>query len=326
MDPMIDPSALVHRLDIASDRATVISVDRDLLRSCAFHDGRETFWNKPAECRPISRLLEVKSRGAMATRYIINSGFCGSTLLSRMLDQPGRSLVLREPQALTDVAAYYGSLQQAGTDDVRFLPILALVHRDLFRPRWDEQEIVIVKSTCWANNLLQLLAADPEARLLFLTIDRYSFVRSVFRGGSARLAFAARLAVHLSSGSSQWARRVAAALAAPGDRLDVIARLTAIAHRIQSEQFLALNDARSSPANSQLTLAELEDDPVGAAERAAAFFGMAPGSAIARTWSGNHAKAACSPYSAQAHAAADRATDRRYGRTINRALDWEDSS
>lgn len=87
----------------------------------------------------------------------LHTGFCGSTLLATVLDQPARALVLSEPHLLAALAE-----QAKGFPSVQTVlwQALGLLHRPL-----TAGEQVVRKPTNWFNNLVPLLAAAPTTVL-----------------------------------------------------------------------------------------------------------------------------------------------------------------
>lgn len=323
MDGIVDPAFFLHRIDFAADRATFVRADRDALRAASFIDGRTPFWEGPLVELPLSEILRIGLPDALPDRFLFHVGFCGSTLLARLLDRPGRALLLREPQALTDIAAYQSMLDRSGLRDERVRPALRLACR-LLQRRWEPHEAVVLKPSNWINNLLPLLCIDPPAiRPCFLSIDRRVFLRAVFRGGADRLAFTARAATHFSNAGEAGAQWVAAALSQPVGQLDKLALLAALAHRFQYDLFGAAAKGSGWTAAHHLTFAGIRADPGAAAQRAAALLGLdlpaiPAGSGALRY----HAKQPDSAFSWDAQDEADAAIEAEHGARIDRACRW----
>jgi hypothetical protein len=254
--------------------------------------------------------------------------FCGSTLLSRLLDVEGHALVLREPNCLADLANQRAALDRAERSDPALVPTLHAI-RALLRRRWREDEAIVVKSSNWVNNLAPLLCEDAQSlRPLFLTMDREAFVRAVFRGGSDRIAFTARAAVHLTSEGQTNAALVAMALARDTDQLGKLAGLAAVAHEVQMRLFREAAAKGGWDAAHWLTLDELVADPRQAARKAASVLSIAlPNDALEANcarWLGRHAKQPDLAYSAEAQGAFDRDAEAEHGACIHDVLRWAD--
>jgi hypothetical protein len=269
MDFDVDPALFLHRIDLVDDRVRFVRTDPAALRRQAFLDGRTDFWTGATIDTPLEPLLRDGLNPEPVQRFIFHIGFCGSTALSRMLDRPGRALVLREPQALTDLAAYRSALDREEIEDRRFAPAISTTRALLMR-RFQEQEVVVAKPSNWINNLLPWLTATPSMiRPLFMTMRREAFMLAVFRGGSERLSFVARAALHFSHARRDHSECLAAALAWPGDELDRLTLLAALAYHFQLTLF---SDAIIRGGWGQPHLVryeEIREDPLQAVRNAA---------------------------------------------------------
>ena len=317
-----------HQISLADDRLTFIPTDRTKLRGASFIDGRSDFSTGAASDTCLSTLLASPVQAPQPDRFIFHIAFCGSTLLSRLLDVPGRALVLREPNCLVDLANQRAALDGEERSDPRFTPALLAI-RALLRRRWQAGEAIIVKPSNWINNLAVSLCEDAQAlRPLFLTMDRAAFVRAIFRGGSDRLAFAARAAVHLTSEGRENAERVAAALARETDQLGKLAGLAAVAHEVQMRIFREAARKGGWGAAHWLTLDDLVADPRAAARRAATALaiGLPTESLEANCarWLARHAKQPERAYSTEQEGDGNRLAMAEHGERITAALDWAD--
>ena len=102
-----DPTNFLHAIDVEGDRAYFVRTNAELLRTASFVDGRVPMATSEPFELPLSELVaSAPELGTATDRFVFNCSFCGSTLLGRLLDVPGRSLVLKEPRCLTDIAAW----------------------------------------------------------------------------------------------------------------------------------------------------------------------------------------------------------------------------
>ena len=272
--PDADVALFPHRLDVARKRVTFVRVERAVLRELSFLDGREKFWGgEPIEFQWEDVQAEFPV-GDTSSRYVFHVGFCGSSLLSRLLDVVGASLVLREPRILTDLAAHKAALDRSATSDPRVDEALGHA-RILLDRRWEPFEAVVVKPSNWINNLVPRLCKDTNTmRPLFLTMDRRAYLRAVWRGGSARVAFAARAAVHFSDAREEWSQVVATVLHETADTSDTLAVLAALSQRFQEELFHTACERGDWPTDRWMTLEEIRGKPEHALSRAAAILGL----------------------------------------------------
>ncbi len=329
-DIIENPRYVPHRVSLAGNSITFIPADPEALRSASFIDGRSDFSSGVSIDVDLRDILNHPIAAPGPDRLIFHVGFCGSTLLSRLLDQPGQSLVLREPNCLADLANHVASADRESRDKGDLAAIMPALWA-LLRRRWDRDEPVVVKPSNWINNIApDLCAAGRAVRPLFLTMPRAAFVRAVFRGGPERLAFAARAAVHLSTRGSENAELVAAALGRSTDQPGKLAALAVVAHEIQMR---LLREAAAQGGWSDahwLTLDELASDPRVAARKAADALAITlpePGlDAACERWLSRHAKQPDTRYSAEAEADADRRATADHGADIDAALRWAEDA
>jgi hypothetical protein len=274
----------------------------------------------------MEHVLAQNAGDEVPIRFIFHVSFCGSTLLSRLLDHPGRSLVLREPQSLSDLAARRAMLDQAGGYDARVDRMTATLPALLAR-RWDPDEPVVIKPSNWINNLAPALCGGSPAVLpLFLSMQPRAFLLAVFRGGYDRIAFTARATVHFSQAGHVNAGRVAAALNQTDDQTAQLARLVALAHHIQSELYTAARLAGAWGEERCMDFADLMARPIEAAARAAKLLELELPTAVieanAAQWLGRNAKQPEAGYGAEARQSEDQDVEERFGKTIDDALTW----
>lgn len=308
-----DPARLLlHRIDAAAGTQTLLPTSAALLRSASFIDGRSRIAAGPEDRRPLADALDGPPPPPGTDRLLVHIGFCGSTLLARLLDTPGAALALREPNILADLANWRARLDDRGADDPRFAPLLDYALAALR----GVDEPTLVKPSNWANNLLPRLAGRDGLRLAAIVDDRASFMTAIFRGGRDRIAFAARALVHLATAVPGFGAHVAAA-AADGAPLEKAARFAALLHALQMGLI-----ARAGPALTS-TRAELLADPVAtvAAMRAALDLPAAPPA----TLPAGHAKDPAQPWSADAEAATDAAVAAQFGAAIAAGAGWADA-
>jgi len=252
----------LHRFDSLNGDAVIAATDAARLRAASFLDGRETFFDSER----LVRFDPTNLRVGEPARFIFHVGFCGSTLLARLLDQPGSIMALREPQSLTDLASQRRAIRSAQSI-AGFAPIMghALAYLE------QGEEAVVIKPSNWINGALPDCAAcGAIARAVFLTCDRREFLIATFRGGRDRLAFCARLASELADEFVQGEAILARQVALDQDPLDRMARICVLLHAMQEALFAQTLVSAAIPGATTLTLAELTADPAGTVARAQA--------------------------------------------------------
>lgn len=328
---LAEPSYFLHGLDSASDRALFIPTTSELLREAAFIDGRTAIaTGAPIEAR-LSELIGAEARRASGPdRYIFHMGFCGSTLLARLLDWPGASLALKEPNCLVDLANEKTASARSGKADDDFGRRLAFA-RAMLRRRWRDDEAIVVKPSSWINNLLDEFCAVPGELLpVFVTIDRNLFVRAVFRGGTDRIAHVAQLAWHLAPFVPGGDQLVGAAIDTAGDSLAKAANLAVLAHHLEMSLVERALDAGGWGRDRVIDFDDIARAPLEAAGRANALLKLGLSSddleRSLETHGRIHSKAPTFAFHADQRAREDATVEANYGSVMRAAIEWADTN
>jgi hypothetical protein len=178
----IDPDSFFARPDVfplefVKDRLDLVPMTRETYYRSIFTDrGRIV----PAAGRGwqagIDSILdEFERRGAPQAplHFVFHVAHCGSTLLSRAMDIPGRSLVIREPFVLRQIGA--DKARSGAPPGPLWRRCLALSVALLGR-RFSPDETVIVKANVPVNFLideLMTLHAGSSGILLYASLERY---------------------------------------------------------------------------------------------------------------------------------------------------------
>ena len=174
------PRAWLYAWDFAEDRARFLRVDREVLARSSFLDQRiETDTGNYDEV-PIGELLSQTVRGTASAPpgYIFHTAFCCSTLFARSLDFPGRSLALREPATLLQLA----DLKRGLAATARSVSVLLPLTLDLLARPFAPGERAIIKPTNVVNNLAaDILALRSAAHALVLYDELEPFLLAVLK-------------------------------------------------------------------------------------------------------------------------------------------------
>ena len=174
-----DPQWLPHTYDASGTELTSVFVRRDQLNDVTFLSDDHYQGNFPKIAHSTDDIAVHASDAQQAPiHFIFHTSFCGSTLLAKALDIPGRTVGLREPDVLINLAN-----RIARSDDDANRQRLRLVLRLLARP-FGPGETVIVKPSNFANRLiLPSLEALPDARAVLLHSDLPTLLRSLVKKG-----------------------------------------------------------------------------------------------------------------------------------------------
>lgn len=282
------------------------------LRRASFLDGRMPV-GEPAEVCPIAHLIAAAptSQISVPLPTIFHVSFCGSTLLSRLLDVPGDTQVYREP-----------AIQIALADRlVAGMPVdtpLNLATQLLGRPVADARPIV--KPSNWANVLLPAFTSARNVRPLFITMRPRAFLTAVFRGGRDRMAFTMRAANHFAKALPDGHAMMAEAMGADRVPLAQAARLTLVALELQLRLFASAQTQFGTDAI--LDEQDIRRDPQAATAFAADALGLAHFVSGIAGESGAHAKDPAQRFSSAAEAQANDLIIAEHGPIFDAALRW----
>lgn len=321
-----DPANFLHAIDVEADLAVFFPTSRERLREAAFVDGRSNIATGAPEPARLSELLRAARPEPTPGRFIFHMSFCGSTLLSRLIDVPGHSLVLKEPNCLVDLATWKTLNIRTGQPYRRLASALDLARAALRRP-WALGEEVTTKPSSWVNNLLDDLTLDPGQILpLFITMGRAAFVRAVFRGGTDRLAFTAQLASHLAAIFPEGDRLLQDAVEGADEALGRAANLALVAHELQLCLFERALRRGGWDGQSVIDFDEISTAPYEAARKASRGLRLGLESSdleknVAEHAS-RHSKMPRIGYSADQRRSDDKAVIAHHQKTIEASLAW----
>ena len=264
-------SRFLHRMDSVKGDQQIVATTPAALRRASFLDGREVFWNS-ARVEQID-LADCGSRTARLA--VFHVGFCGSTLLARMLDDVGGTLMLKEPQCLADLAGQRRLIAQgAGIAPMEVLADYAL--RRLGDTGGPDTSVVL-KPTNWVNSILSALCGRGRVeQAVFLTMARRAYLAAVFRGGRDRIEFCTRLAAEIAAVIPGGDAFLSQAVGHDADPLNQAARIIALLHAMQERMFADVRAENGWAPDTQLDFAELIRDPAATVRRAQNILGLPP--------------------------------------------------
>lgn len=229
-----------HLFAFEGDQAILVTMDREAYRRSIFLD-RRIQPAGPAIQLPVDALtatLDASAPATPATGWIFHIAHCGSTLLARALDLPARSLVLREPLALRQLAIDPALSSRARQARLRLAAAL-------FGRRYRPDAPAIVKANVPVNFIAsEIMALAPAAPAILLYFPLRAYLLAILR----------------SEGHRTWIRNVTTQLepaltAAVGDMggLDIAERAAALwlaQLRLYARMIAAFPNARSLDAET----------------------------------------------------------------------------
>ncbi len=318
-------SVNAHRLELVFIRSS----EREL-RGAAFLDGRSPIGAGSAP-RTIAIDEALDARAAAAPppdRLLIHTSFCGSTLLSRLLDGTGEGFGYREPQPLVELATLQARRHTLAQSGDRWPALLRLVlgqYRKAF-----PGSAAFVKPSNWANTLLpELLAASPAFTWVTLEGALEDYLLAVLRGGRPRIRYCLNLLNHLAATGNADTDLLAQVERDALSPMQQVLRLLVVAFDGQKHALDATATDRATAASARFTATELRRDAAAVTARAAEALRMdlAPASveaALARR-TGRDAKNDAQPFSAEEESAANARLRVDFGSEIELALSWRES-
>jgi hypothetical protein len=260
-----DPEWVPHTYDLDGTSLTFVHVPAERREALMFLSDEHFAGKFDKVALPVDA---VAAEAAEAERgpvhFLFHTSFCCSTLLARALEVPGKSVALREPDVLINLAN-----RVIRSDDPGNRQRLELVLRLLERPL-APGAATVVKPTNFANRLLELvLASRPDSRAILLYSDVETFIRSLLKRGMFGRIFGRQLFTQLRAWSPvQFGY-------SPDELLQQTdAQVAALAWLMQIQHFDAVARAFGPGRVMVLDSASLLGDPAAALGKAQNLFGL----------------------------------------------------
>lgn len=181
------PDAYPQKLDLARDAVLLVRMDAAAYRKASFLDDRVLRPDTQGAWLPtevIHRAVGRARDGCPVLHYIFHTGHVGSTLVSRLLDEAGSVLSLREPLPLRTLADAHDvlALPESLLSQAQFDRDLALF-TTLWRRGYETTRAVVLKATSSAGRLaVPLLAASPASRGIYLNLRAEPYLATLLAG------------------------------------------------------------------------------------------------------------------------------------------------
>lgn len=175
-----DPALYPMAFDLARDAILFLRMDETDYRASSFLDERAVNHGSE-EWMPYAEVARAMAEppASKPLHFIFHMGHVGSTLLSRLLDETGSVLSLREPLPLRALAeAIDGGMPDA---DHRLETMLRLWERG-----FTDTKTVVLKATSTTERLApKLLAMRPKARAVLLNVSAECFLATVLAASNS---------------------------------------------------------------------------------------------------------------------------------------------
>jgi len=191
-----DPQQVPWRFNPQTGDYEFLRLTRDKIAEASFLDHRAPGADGS---KTYVSFEELKAAASAASKpqtpaYIFHIAFCSSTLISRCLDAPGKALALKEPLSLVSIAHAKGFGNMAG--GATYPELFRLTNDLLARPH-EGTERAVIKPSNGANDLLaDVLALEPNAKVLLLFTNIRRFLLSIVKRGQVGRFFARALLRH----------------------------------------------------------------------------------------------------------------------------------
>lgn len=267
------PDAYPQNLDLVRNAVLVIRLDAAAYRAASFLDDRILGPGTRGGWLP-GGAVTAAARAVAAPRplhFIFHSGHVGSTLLSRLLDETGLVLGLREPLPLRALADAHDVLPMPESllGPGQFAALLDTMLR-LWSRGYDATRAVVVKATSTAGRIaIPLLEASASSRAAYLNLPAEPYLAALLGGANSL--------VDLRGHAPGRMRRLCVRLSAPPAPLHAmspgeLAALGWLAETLSQREALARFPDRVLALDFEALLADIR----GVLDRVLAHFGLDP--------------------------------------------------
>ena len=180
------PDAYPQKLDLNAGRVLIVRLDAATYRAASFLDDRILGPAVRGAWLSLGDVIEASRRIAERRRvhFILHTGHVGSTLVSRLLDETGLVLSLREPlplRTLADVHDVLGRVDSLWSEPQFDLVVGAFMR--LWSRGYHDTQCVVVKATSSAGRVhAALLAASEDSRAIYMNLRAEPYLATLLAG------------------------------------------------------------------------------------------------------------------------------------------------
>ena len=187
---LASPDVYPQKLDLIRGGLLLIHFGEDAYRSSSFLDDRILGAATRGGWVPVERVVEAAGQlvdGMRPLHFIFHTGHVGSTLVSRLLDETGQVLSLREPLPLRTLAEAHDVLHapESLLGPQQFDRLLDTLLR-LWRRGYAATRAVVVKATSSAARLAPvLLERSAASRAIYLNLRAEPALATLLAGANS---------------------------------------------------------------------------------------------------------------------------------------------
>jgi hypothetical protein len=183
------PDAYPQNLDLVRGMVLAIRMDEPAYRAASFLDDRVLGPGTQGAWLPAAAVRDAAGRVAAQwpLHFIFHTGHVGSTLLSRLLDETGAVLPLREPLPLRVLADAHDVLGRPESllAEPQFGALLEMLLR-LWGRGYPQTRAVVLKATSSAGRIaVPVLAARPASRAVYLNLRAEPYLATLLAGANS---------------------------------------------------------------------------------------------------------------------------------------------
>jgi hypothetical protein len=180
------PDAYPQKLDLVRDAVLLIRQDGAAYRAASFLDDRILGPATQGAWLPLDAVASANAhtRNQRPLHFIFHTGHVGSTLLSRLLDETGCVLPLREPMPLRTLAEAHDTLGRPESllSDAEFERRMALF-ASLWCRGYAATRCVVVKATSSAGRMAApILARNAGSRAVYINLRAEPYLATLLAG------------------------------------------------------------------------------------------------------------------------------------------------
>jgi hypothetical protein len=318
------PDVYPQKIDLIRDLVLLIGFDADAYRAASFLDDRVLTPTTQGGWVPLPRVADLagSSTTLRPLHFIFHTGHVGSTLVSRLLDETGEVLSLREPLPLRTLAETHDSLGRPESllGEAQFEALLAMCVR-LWRRGYGTTRAVVLKATSSCGRVaVPILARNESTRAIYMNLRAEPYLATLLAGQNS--------VFDLRGHGPERIRRLQSRLASPLAPLHMLSpgELTAmswLAERVSQLNAVTCTDGRVIAVDFDAFLADIE----GGMATVLGHFGLSPDPRfLARVGRSpilaRYSKAPEFAYTPEVRAQVLRESRRDHRDEIARGMDW----